>query len=534
MTSSESRDVTVSGDDGRSALAVHLKDITKRFPGVVANDAIDLRVERGTVHALLGENGAGKSTLMNILYGLYEPTEGNVIVDGTKRVFDSPRDAIDAGIGMIHQHFMLVDTMTVAENVVLGYEPKKWMGLSVDRAQANQEVNQLCDRYGFDIDPTAKIEDLGVGAQQRVEIIKALYRGADVLILDEPTAVLTPQEVEGLYDMLSELTDDGKTIIFITHKLEEATRAADAITVLRDGKAVGTVDPTDTTHDTLAELMVGREVLLDVDTTVPDFGDVALSVADLSVDDDRGVETVNNVGFDIRQGEIFGIAGVDGNGQHELIEAVTGLRSVNAGTVELKGTDITGWSRQQRIDAGMAYIPEDRQKRGLITSFNLTENGVLGGHRSEQFNDDGRIRWSSVRQHVQELIDQYDVRTPGQETEAIALSGGNQQKFIVGREVERDPSLLVAAHPTRGVDVGAQEFIHERLLDLREEGVGILLVSSKLEEVLSLSDRVAVISDGQFVDVVDPDTTTEEEIGRLMAGEKRIKSSSSMEAVSHE
>ncbi|MFC7199947.1 ABC transporter ATP-binding protein [Halospeciosus flavus] len=501
------------------SLAVHLDGVTKRFPGVVANDDVDLRVEEGTVHALLGENGAGKTTLMNVLYGLYQPEEGTVSVHGEPRDFDSPRDAIDAGVGMIHQHFMLVDTMTVAENIVLGQEPRKWAGLAVDREQAVQEVRELSERYGFDVDPTATVDDISVGEQQRVEILKALYRGADVLILDEPTAVLTPQEVEELFDVFEELTESGKTIIFISHKLDEAMAAADDITVLRDGKNVGTVDADTATREELAEFMVGREVLLEVEKESVAPGAPVLTVEDLTVDDDRGIEAVSDVDFDVRSGEVFGIAGVDGNGQSELVETITGLRHAREGEVALHGESIDRLSRRERIDAGIAYIPEDRQERGLVMDFDLVENATLGSQHGV-FERSGRIDWDGVRGHAEDVIDEYDVRPANADADAKALSGGNQQKFIVGREFERDPDLVVAVHPTRGVDVGSIEFIHDRLLELRAEGKAVLLVSSKLDEVQQLSDRLGVVHDGEFMDVVDPDDVTEEELGLLMAGER--------------
>jgi simple sugar transport system ATP-binding protein len=500
--------------------AVHLDGITKRFPGVVANDDVTLEVEQGSVHALLGENGAGKTTLMNVLYGLYRPTEGRVVVDGTERRFDSPRDAIDAGVGMIHQHFMLVDPMTVAENVTLGNEPRKWGGLAVDRAAAREAVVELSEQYGFDVDPDARIEDVSVGVQQRVEILKALYRGADVLILDEPTAVLTPQEVDDLFGVFDELTEAGKTIIFITHKLGEALEAADEVTVLRDGRNVGSLATDETTSEALAELMVGREVLMETAPTPGDPGGTVLSVDGLSVDDDRGVRAVEDVSFAVREGEVFGIAGVDGNGQAELVEAITGMSRPVDGRVTFEGTDVTGWSRRERIDAGMAYIPEDRQERGLVMDFDLVENGLLGNQHAVDFAAGGRIDWGHTREHAAGIIEEYDVRPPDASAEAVSLSGGNQQKFIVGREFEHDPSLLVATHPTRGVDIGSTEFIHERLLDLRDAGGAVLLVSSKLEEVQSLSDRLAVMHGGDVMDVVDPDDVTEEELGLLMAGER--------------
>ncbi|MFB6251460.1 MAG: ABC transporter ATP-binding protein [Halobellus sp.] len=502
------------------ATAVHLEGITKRFPGVVANDDVDLEVERGTVHALLGENGAGKTTLMNVLYGLYEPTSGRVHLDDETKSFDSPRDAIDAGVGMIHQHFMLVDPMTVTENITLGNEPRKWGGLTVDREASRKAVVELSARYGFDVDPDATVEDISVGEQQRVEILKALYRGADVLILDEPTAVLTPQEVEELFDVLEELTAQGKTIIFITHKLGEAMRAADEITVLRDGRNVGTVDADGTTREDLAELMVGREVLLDVDRGAAETGDVVASASDIVVEDDRGVRAVDGVSFEVRAGEILGIAGVDGNGQAPLVEALTGLRTPDAGQIRFLGDDVTTASRRERIASGMAYIPEDRQERGLVMDFDLIENALLGSQHSQEYGPNGRIDWPATRDHAEEIIDEYDVRPPDPEAGAESLSGGNQQKFIVGREFERDPKLVVASHPTRGVDVGSIEFIHERLLELRRQGVAVLLVSSKLEEVQGISDRLAVMYEGEFNGVVDPAETTEEELGLLMAGEQ--------------
>lgn len=499
--------------------AVELQGITKRFPGVLANDDVDLTVEAGTVHALLGENGAGKTTLMNVLYGLYDPDEGDVVLDGDARTFDSPRDAIDAGVGMIHQHFMLVGPMTVAENVVLGNEPTKWGGLVTDSERAREAVTDLSERYGFAVDPDERVEDVSLGERQRVEILKALYRGADVLVLDEPTAVLTPQEVEELFSVFDELTAEGKTVLFITHKLGEAMAAADQITVLRDGENVGTVDADQTTREELAELMVGREVVLDVEADAVEPGAEVLSVDGLAERDSRGAERVRDVSFAVREGEIFGIAGVDGNGQRELIEAITGLRTSEGGTISLRGEDLTRVSRRERIERGMAYIPEDRQERGLVMEFDLTENGVLGSQHTPPVGGT-RIDWSGANEHAASIIEDYDVRPPRPETTAKSLSGGNQQKFLVGREFERDPDIVVATHPTRGVDVGSTEFIHDRLLSLRRQGVAVLLVSSNLTEVRGLSDRLAVMHDGRFVDVVDPDSVSEEDLGLLMAGER--------------
>ena len=499
--------------------AVRLDGITKRFPGVIANDDVDLTIEAGSVHALLGENGAGKTTLMNVLYGLYQPTAGRVVVDGEPRSFDSPADAIDAGIGMIHQHFMLVPPMQVWENVVLGNEPRTWGGLRVDRAAARTAVRELSERYGFDVDPDARIEDTAVGVQQRVEILKALYRGADVLIMDEPTAVLTPQEVDELYDVFEELTAQGKTILFITHKLGEALSAADRVTVLRDGVAVDTVAAGDVTREALAELMVGREVLMEPATTPQPPGDPVLSVTDLHVDDDRGAEAVAGLSCTVRAGEVFGIAGVDGNGQSQLVEAVTGMREPTAGTVRYHGESMAGVSRREHIDRGIAFVPADRQERGVVLSYDLVQNAVLGSQHDERFAPGGRLDWHEAHAHAAAIVDDYDVRPGLPDASAEALSGGNQQKFIVGREFERDPDLVVATHPTRGVDVGSTEFIHERLLELRAAGAAVLLVSSKLDEVQGLADRLAVIHEGTFSGVVDPATVTEEEIGLLMAGE---------------
>ena len=499
--------------------AVTLDGITKRFPGVVANDDVDLVVERGSVHALLGENGAGKTTLMNVLYGLYRPTAGRVVIDGEPRTFDSPRDAIDAGIGMIHQHFMLVDPMRVWENVVLGNEPTKWFGLRVDDEGAREAVRELSDRYGFGVDPDDRVADVSVGVQQRVEILKALYRGADVLILDEPTAVLTPQEVSELFTVCEELTAQDKTIIFITHKLGEAMHAADEVTVLRDGVNVGTVDTDGVTREQLAEMMVGREVLLERSESTSTPGKPALRVEGLHVEDDRGVEAVSGVSATVREGEVFGVAGVDGNGQSQLVEAITGLRQPTAGSIGFQGESMAGVSRRERIDRGMAYVPEDRHARGLVMPYDLVQNGVLGSQHDDGFTGGGRIDWDAAGDHADAIIEEYDVRPPNRASTAESLSGGNQQKFIVGREFERDPDLVVATHPTRGVDIGSTEFIHERLLELRSAGKAVLLVSSKLDEVQALSDRLAVMHEGEFTGVVNPATVTEEQLGLLMAGE---------------
>ena len=517
-----STDARIADGGGRSrrSPAVELEGVTKRFPGVIANDDVDFVVEHGSIHALIGENGAGKTTLMNVLYGLYEPTEGTIRIDGEPVSFDDPGDAMDVGIGMIHQHFMLVDTMTVAENVVLGDEPTRFGGLLTDERKAIEETRQLAERYGFDIDPTERIEEISVGEQQRVEILKTLYRGAEILVLDEPTAVLTPQEVDALYEILNELIDQGKTIIFITHKLGEALHAADAISVLRNGELIGTVPAAEATREELARMMVGKDVLLEVEKPAANRGSAVLRIDELAVDDDRGIPAVEEVSFDVHAGEIFGIAGVDGNGQSELVEAITGLRRPESGTVTFEDTDMTAFPRRKRIAAGMAYIAEDRQKRSLVMEYDLRRNGVLGCQRLPTFGDRWWIDWDRIDGYVDTIIEEYDVRPPDPAAAAHSLSGGNQQKFIVGREFERDPSLVIAAQPTRGVDIGSIEFIHERLLELRAEGKATLLVSSKLDEVTQLSDRLGVMHDGQLVAVVRPESVTDEQLGLLMAGER--------------
>ncbi|QZP36528.1 ABC transporter ATP-binding protein [Halobaculum magnesiiphilum] len=500
--------------------AVRLDGITKRFGDVVANDGVDFTLDRGSVHALLGENGSGKTTLMSVLYGLYDQDEGTIVVDGEDRTFESPRDAMDAGVGMIHQHFQLVGPMTVLQNVILGHEPTE-NGL-VDEADAREDIEAICDRYGFDVDEhlDERVVDLDLGVRQRVEIVKSLYRGAEILVLDEPTAVLTPQEVEGLVDVMTDLAADGRSLVFITHKLDEALSVADEVTVLRDGEAVGTVDAATTTEQELARMMVGREVLFDRRPRETAPGDPILRTEGLRVTGDRGLEQVTDVDLTVREGEVLGIAGVQGNGQTELVEAITGLRSVDSGTVSFDGEDITGLSRRERIRLGIVYIPEDRQTEGLVQDYDLVRNALLGNQTVEPYVERGFIDWPAVREHAADIVDEYDVQPPTVESEAASLSGGNQQKFIVGREIEHDPDVIVASHPTRGVDIGSIEFIHDRLLDRRDEGLAVLLVSSKLEEIRKLSDRIAVMYEGEFIDTVDPETVTEEELGLLMAGRR--------------
>lgn len=498
--------------------AVRLQGITKRFGDVTANDDIDLSLQSGTIHALLGENGSGKTTLMSILYGLYDQDEGTISVDGEPQSFGSPRDAMDAGIGMIHQHFQLVKTMTVLQNIILGHEPTA-NGL-VNESEAREDVEAICSRYGFDVDQylDTPVQELDLGAQQRIEIVKSLYRGANILILDEPTAVLTPQEVDSLIDVMSDLAESGHSLIFITHKLDEALETADHITVLRDGEAVDTIDAKDVSEQDLARMMVGREVSSDRLPRKSISGDPVLEVEALTMQSDRGLEQVSNVDCTVQEGEILGIAGVQGNGQSELIEGITGLRPPISGTIKLQGENITDMSRRQRIETGIAYIPEDRQTEGLVQNYDLIRNGLLGNQTIEPYANGAFIDWNAVGEHAEEIINEFDVRPRNSSANASSLSGGNQQKFIVGREIGHDPEVMIASHPTRGVDIGSIEFIHNRLIELRDEGLAIVLVSSKLEEIQKLSDRIAVMYEGEFVDIVDPEHVTEEDLGLLMAG----------------
>ena len=498
---------------------LEMRGITKRFPGVVANDHVSFDLMRGEVHALLGENGAGKSTLMNILYGLYHPDEGQILLDGKEIRMDSARDAIDHGIGMVHQHFMLIPVMTVAENIVLGVEPHQ-AGVFLDEAAAKKRVLELSGLFGLAVDPDARIDQITVGQQQRVEILKALYRKADVLILDEPTAVLTPQEATELFSILEMLTREGMSIIFITHKLNEVLDVADRITVLRRGKTIETIAAAGATEESLAKLMVGREVLLRVDKTPSNPGETLLEVEDLHALDDRDLEAVRGVSFAVRAGEIVGIAGVDGNGQTQLIEAITGLRSATAGRVLVAGKDLTGASAHRILSAGVGHIPEDRQKRGLVLEFGLAENFALHDFDREPNSRFGWLRPSRLIARAIKLVKEFDVRGGGPKTPAGALSGGNQQKVVVAREVDLDPRVLIAAQPTRGLDVGAIEFVHRRLVEERDEGRAILLVSLELDEILSLSDRVLVMYEGRVVAEYSPDVA-EEELGFAMLGGKK-------------
>lgn len=498
-------------------VVLEARAITKRFPGVVANDQVSLKLYKGEVLALLGENGAGKSTLMNILYGLYHQDEGEILVNGEPIRVSSPHESIERGIGMVHQHFQLVPVMTVAENVMLGNEITKQAGW-LDRRKAGAQIREISRQYGLEVDPDALIADLPVGAQQRVEIIKALYRNADILILDEPTAVLTPQEADDLVRIMHTLTDQGKSIIFITHKLREVLEVADRIMVLRSGKVVGEALPAESSENSLAAMMVGREVLLRVEKQAPKPTDVMLAVRDLVVRDDRNLIAVNGVSLEVRCGEILGIAGVQGNGQTELVAAITGLRASEAGSVQIGSQEVTNAPPRQISELGVALIPEDRQRDGLVTSFQLTDNAVLEYYYREPFAN-GLVRNdTAIQAHCGELVQQFDVRTPNIFVPASSLSGGNQQKLIVAREFTRELRLLIAAQPTRGIDVGSIEFIHNQIIKKRDEGVAVLVVSAELDEVLSLADRIAVMFHGQIVAVVPNGTLSREELGLLMAG----------------
>jgi ABC-type uncharacterized transport system ATPase subunit len=495
---------------------LELRGITKRFPGIVANDRVDFDLRKGEVHALLGENGAGKSTLMNVLYGLYHPDEGEILINGKPAQLGSPRAAIENGIGMVHQHFMLIPVMTVAENIVLATEPVH-NGVLLDYAAAEKRVREISTRFGLAVDPRAVVQDITVGQQQRVEILKALYRGADILILDEPTAVLTPQEAQELFAIIRSLTEQDKSIIFITHKLNEVTDVADRITVLRRGKKIETLPSAGATEESLARLMVGREVLLRVDKAAATPTTPLMTVDSLYVDDDRGIEKVRSVNFDVKGGEIVGIAGVDGNGQTELIDAIAGLRRPKAGKIVIDGKDVTNEGAQESLDAGLGHIPEDRQRRGLVLDFSIAENIALHDYDHPPASRFGWLYPKRLIEKAGKLIREFDVRGGGPQTRAGGLSGGNQQKVILAREIDRNPAVLVAAQPTRGLDVGAIEFVHRRLVEERDEGRGILLVSLELEEILSLSDRILVMYEGQIVGEFPPGAS-EEELGVAMTG----------------
>jgi general nucleoside transport system ATP-binding protein len=500
---------------------IEMLNIRKEFPGIVANDNITLQLKKGEIHALLGENGAGKSTLMNVLFGLYQPEQGEIKVNGNKVNITNPNIANDLGIGMVHQHFMLVDTFTVTENIILGKEPKT--AGRVDIKKAEKEIREISERYNLKVDPTAKISDISVGMQQRVEILKTLYRGAEILIFDEPTAVLTPQEINELIQIMKTLIKEGKSIILITHKLKEIMEVCDRVTVIRKGKGIGTVDVKDTNPIELANLMVGREVTFKTEKSEASPQADVLKVSNLFIKDNRGVPVVKGLNLNVRAGEIVGIAGVDGNGQSELIEAITGLMKTESGSIVLNGKEIHNRKPRKITESGIGHIPQDRHKHGLVLDFPIGENMVLQTYYQKPFSKSGILNYKNIYKKAKKLISEFDVRTPSEYTLARALSGGNQQKAIIGREVDRDPDLLIAAQPTRGLDVGAIEFIHKRLIEQRDNGKAVLLLSFELEEIMNVSDRIAVIYEGQIIDIVNPKETTEQELGLLMAGSKQKK-----------
>ncbi len=498
-------------------MALELRGITKRFPNVLANDDVSLSVEAGEIVALLGENGAGKTTLMNVLFGLYRPDEGEVIIDGEPLELGEPSAAIAAGVGMVHQHFMLVPVFTVAENVILGLEPLRMLDW-IDKKAADDLVRDVSERYNLAVDPHALVEDIPVGTQQRVEIIKVLVRDARFIIFDEPTAVLTPQEVEEFFRIIRGLSEDGKGVIFISHKLHEALEIADRIVVLRDGKSVGEADPKQATPASLAELMVGRPVDLVVHKEPASPGDIALVIDDLVVLDDRGHTTVNGLSLEVRAGEIVGIAGVQGNGQTELVESITGMRPSQSGAVLIGGVDLTTASPREIHRNGVAHVPEDRQESGLVMSFTIAENMVLDSYYDEPYSRGIQMDWDIVDKSSQRLVDEYDVKTTEVDVPVSTLSGGNQQKVIVAREFDRELKVLIASQPTRGVDVGSIEYIHARIVEERDEDVGVLVVSSELDEVMALSDRLLVMYKGKIVAEFDPGTATPTEVGLAMLG----------------
>ncbi len=498
---------------------VEMLNIRKEFPGIVANDNITLRLKKGEVHALLGENGAGKSTLMSVLFGMYAPERGCIKVRGKEVKISNPNVANELGIGMVHQHFKLVHNFTVTQNIVLGCEPKR--GAVVDIKNAAKRIEELSKKYGLNVDPYAKIEDISVGMQQRVEILKMLYRNAEVLILDEPTAVLTPQEIDELMKIIRNLIDEGKSIILITHKLKEIKAVADECTVIRRGKYIGTVKVSETTEEEMAKMMVGRPVTFKVEKKDKEPGEVILKIDNLFVMNNKKVLGLKDFSIEVKKGEILGIAGVEGNGQSELVEAITGMKKVQSGKITFKGEDITNISIRKRINKGMAHIPEDRQKRGLVLDYTMENNMVLEVYNKEPFSKKGLLNKNAIHNYAEKIIKEFDVRS-GQGGASIArgLSGGNQQKAIIGREIELNPDFLIAVQPTRGLDVGSIEYIHKRLIEQRDEGKAVLLVSLELSEILNLSDRIAIVNGGELIGIVNAKETNEKEIGLMMAGVK--------------
>ncbi|KAB2333109.1 ABC transporter ATP-binding protein [Cytobacillus depressus] len=499
-----------------SDIVLELKGITKRFPGVVANDSISFQLKRGEIHALLGENGAGKSTLMSIVFGLYQPDEGEIYVNGQPVVMDNPNKAIEKGIGMVHQHFKLVEPFTVTENIILGMEPKN--GAKIDIKGASKKVKELSEKYGLDVDPSATIDSISVGMQQRVEIIKTLYRGADTLIFDEPTAVLTPQEIGELLEIMRRLVAEGKSIILITHKLKEIMEIADTCTIIRRGKVIESLEVARSNPQELAEKMVGKAVNFKTEKQKATPKDFLLDVKDLVVAGEKGRNAVKQLSFSLRAGEIVGIAGVDGNGQTELIEALTGMRPVQSGDILLEGKSIVNQSPRTISEAGISHIPEDRHKHGLVLDFSVSENAILQTYYQKEMSPNGFINKKAMDELSTRLVKEFDIRTPGIETKVRSMSGGNQQKVIIAREIERNPNVLIAAQPTRGLDVGAIEFVHKQLISQRDQGKGVLLISFELEEILNVADRILVLFDGEVVGETTPETTSDQELGLMMAG----------------
>ena len=495
---------------------IEMREITKIFGEFVANDKINLELRKGEIHALLGENGAGKSTLMNMLSGLLEPTSGEIVVNGKSEKLDSPSKAASLGIGMVHQHFMLVEAFTVAENIILGSEVTN-KGV-LDLKKANADILELSERYGLAVDPTAKVEDISVGAQQRVEILKTLYRGADILIFDEPTAVLTPAEILELMEIMKTLVKEGKSIILITHKLDEIRAVADRVTVIRRGKSIQTVGIEGATNKDLAEMMVGRSVSFVTEKEEAQPKEVVLAISDLVVNENRGVPAVKELSLDVRAGEIVGIAGIDGNGQSELIQAITGLRKVKSGSIKIKGQEVVGLSPRKITEMNVSHVPEDRHRDGLVLEMMLSENIALQTYYKEPLSKNGALNYNQINSYARKLMEEFDVRAANEIVPASALSGGNQQKAIIAREVDRNPDLLIVSQPTRGLDVGAIEYIHKRLIGERDKGKAVLVVSFELDEILNLSDRIAVIHDGKIQGIVKPSETNKQELGILMAG----------------